>query len=144
MSVSLCLQKGNTQFYFMLFFNAVVVAYVFFLKNCVSQNLYVNMPSVPVKEEIQPATLDKLWRMVLLAIEQREKSLQDDLKRCEKLRPTAEATCRSVLIIDGRLKHLKDQMKQVRLRFEHDWSIAWLSHRLIDSLVGWLIDWLID
>ncbi|OWA54580.1 Dystonin, partial [Hypsibius exemplaris] len=76
------------------------------------ENLYVNVPSIPVKEDIQPATLDKLWRILLTAIEQRERSLQDDLRRCEKLRPTAETTCRSVLIIDGRLKHLKDQMKQ--------------------------------
>lgn len=79
----------------------------------VLQNLYINSANIPVKEEIQPATLDKLWRMVLQAIDQREQALYEDIRRCERLRPKAEATCRSVLIIDNRLNSLRDQMKQV-------------------------------
>ena len=76
--------------------------------------MYINVPSVPVKEDILPATLDKLWRMLVAAIDHREQMLRDDLKRCEKLRPIAEKTVRTVMEIDLGLKSLREQMKEVK------------------------------
>ena len=52
--------------------------------------------------------------MLVAAIDHREQMLRDDLKRCEKLRPIAEKTVRTVMEIDLGLKSLREQMKEVK------------------------------